>query len=154
MSTQDNTASVVVQGGVSSAALIFLKMSLANMIPFLIVAAVLIVADLYFGIRAAKKRGEAVRASTAVRKTFGKMFEYICWVTLAASLSLAFEMQAIEWVVLGIVMGNELISVAGNYFYIHGYKITGFDFLKLIKGKTGLDTDDIKIEKIEENESK
>lgn len=150
MMTQDNTASVVVQGGVSSAALIFLKTSLTNMIPFLIVAAVLIIVDLYFGIRAAKKRGEQVRASTAVRKTFGKMFEYICWVTLSASLSMAFELQAIEWVVLGIVMGNELISVAGNYFYTHGYKITGLDFLKIIKSKTGIDTDDIKVEKIEE----
>lgn len=148
-----DTGGVVVTGGVSAAALVFLKTSLENMIPFLIVAAVLIIADLYFGIRAAKKRGDKVRASTAIRKTIGKSFEYICWVTLAASIGVAFELKALEWVVLGLVMGNELVSIAGNYFYIHGYKISGFDFLKLIKSKTGIDTDDIKIEKIEENES-
>lgn len=149
-----DTGGVVVTGGVSAAALVFLKTSLANMIPFLIVAAILIVADLYFGIRAAKKRGDVVRASTAIRKTIGKSFEYVCWVTLSASIGVAFELKALEWVVLGIVMGNELVSIAGNYFYIHGYKISGLDFLKLIKGKTGIDTDEIKVEKIEENESK
>lgn len=145
-----DTGAVVVTGGVSAAALVFLKTSLANMIPFLIVAAVLITVDLYFGIRSAKKRGEVVRASTALRKTIGKAFEYVCWVTLSASIGVAFEFKALEWVVLGLVMGNELMSIIGNYFFVHGYKISGFDFMKLIKSKTGIDTDDIKIEKIEE----
>lgn len=145
-----DTGGAVLTGGVSAAALLFLKMSITRMIPFLIVAGLLIISDLYFGIRAAKKRGERVRASTALRRTIGKMFEYVCWITLSASLSLAFEFPALQWVVLGLVMGNELLSVAGNYFYIHGYKIEGFDLLKLIKSKTGIDTDAIQVTKIDE----
>lgn len=148
-----DTGAVVVTGGVSAAALVFLKTSLENMIPFLIVAAILIVVDLYFGIKAAKKRGDVVRASTALRKTIGKTFEYICWVTLAASIGVAFEFKALEWVILGLVLGNEVLSIAGNYFYIHGYKLEGFDLLKFIGKKAGVDTEGIKLEKIEENES-
>ena len=147
--TTTDTGATVLTGGVSAAALVFVKMSIERMIPFLFVAALLIAVDLYFGIKSAKKRGETVRASTALRKTIGKTFEYVCWVTLSASLSLAFEWQPLEWIVLGLVMGNELLSIIGNYFFIHGYKITGFDLLKLLKNKTGIDTDDIKIEKID-----
>lgn len=137
-------------GGVSAAALLFLKTSIERMVPFMIVAAILIMTDLYFGVRAAKKRGELVRASTALRKTLGKTFEYVCWVTLSASISAAFEFTALQWVILGLVMGNELLSIAGNYFYIHGYKLEGFDLLKLLKSKTGIDTDGISITKIED----
>lgn len=145
-----DTGGAVLTGGVSAAALLFLKMSITRMIPFLFVAGLLIISDLYFGIKAAKKRGERVRASTALRRTIGKVFEYVCWITLSASLSLAFEFPALQWVVLGLVMGNELLSVAGNYFYIHGYKVEGLDLLKLIKGKTGIDTDGISVTKIDE----
>lgn len=149
-----DTGGVVVTGGVSAAALVFLKTSLETMIPFLIVAAVLIAVDLYFGIKAARKRGELVRASTALRKTIGKSFEYICWVTLAASIGVAFEFKALEWVVLGLVMGNEVLSIAGNYFFVHGYRLEGLDILKIIGKRAGVETDGIKLEKIESDENK
>lgn len=149
-----DTGAVVVTGGVSAAALVFLKTSLETMIPFLIVAAVLIAVDLYFGIKAARKRGELVRASTALRKTIGKSFEYICWVTLAASIGVAFEFKALEWVVLGLVMGNEVLSIAGNYFFVHGYRLEGLDILKIIGKHAGVETDGIKLEKIESDENK
>ena len=151
---QTNTASVVVQGGVSTAAILFLKTSLMDMIPYLIVAAVLIAVDLYFGIKAAKKRGETIRFSSAIRRTVGKMFEYVCWVMLSASLAIAFDFKAIEWIVLGIVMGNELMSIAGNYFFLHGYRIEGLDFLKIIGKKTGIDTSEISVVKIEDSKER
>ena len=42
------------------------------------VAAVVIVCDLFFGCEAARKRGERVRISRAVRRTVNKMCEYLC----------------------------------------------------------------------------
>ena len=147
---QSSTVSAVVQGGVSTAAVLFLKTSLMDMIPYLIVAAVLIAVDLYFGIKAARKRKETIRFSKAVRRTVGQMFEYVCWVMLSASLSIAFDFKAVEWIVLGLVMGNEVMSVAGNYFFIHGYRIEGFNFLSLISKKAGIDTSDIQVIKVDE----
>ena len=81
------------------------------------------------------------------------MVEYVCWVILASSLSVAFGTQVIEWVVLGIVMGNELLSVLTNYFEIHGYKLKGLNIFKIVGDKTGIDTSDVTLEKIDEEEA-
>ena len=44
---------------------------------WLLVAFVLIVADLRFGVRASKKRGEKVRGSRVVRRTINKLVDYM-----------------------------------------------------------------------------
>ena len=140
---------LIVQGSVATTAVVFLQESVLNMIPYLIIAVILIIVDLYFGVKAAKKRGEKVRASRAFRRTMGKTMEYVCWVILASSLSVAFQTVVIEWVVLGIVMGNELLSVLTNFFELHGYKIKGLNIFKIVGEKAGIDTSDVTIEKVE-----
>lgn len=144
---------LLLEGGVATTAVIFLQEAVTNMIPFLIIAVILIFVDLYFGIKAAKKREEQVRPSRALRRTVGKMVEYVCWVILASSLSVAFGTQIIEWAVLGIVMGNELLSILTNYFEIHGYKIKGLNIFKIVGDKTGIDTSDVTIEKMDGEEA-
>ena len=143
---------LIVQGSVATTAVVFLQESVLNMIPYLIIAVILIIVDLYFGVKAAKKRGEKVRASRAFRRTMGKTMEYVCWVILASSLSVAFGTVIIEWVVLGVVMGNELLSVLTNFFELHGYKIKGLNIFKIVGEKAGIDTSDVTIEKVEEEE--
>ena len=143
---------LIVQGSVATTAVVFLQESVLNMIPYLIIALFLIIVDLYFGVKAAKKRGERVRASRAFRRTMGKTMEYVCWVILASSLSVAFHTVVIEWVVLGIVMGNELLSVLTNYFELHGYKIKGLNIFKIVGEKAGIDTSEVTIEKVEAEE--
>lgn len=145
---------LLVQGSVATTAVVFLQQAVLNMIPYLFIAVVLIIVDLYFGVKAAKKRGEVVRASRAFRRTMGKTMEYVCWVILASSLSVAFETVVIEWVVLGIVMGNELLSVLTNYFELHGYKLKGLNIFKIVGDKAGIDTSDVTFEKVEDEETK
>lgn len=143
---------LIVQGSVATTAVVFLQESVLNMIPYLFIALFLIIVDLYFGVKAAKKRGEKVRASRAFRRTMGKTMEYVCWVILSSSLSVAFHTVVIEWVVLGIVMGNELLSVLTNFFELHGYKIKGLNIFKIVGDKAGIDTSDVTIEKVEAEE--
>lgn len=143
---------LIVQGSVATTAVVFLQESVLNMIPYLFIALFLIIVDLYFGVKAAKKRGEKVRASRAFRRTMGKTMEYVCWVILSSSLSVAFHTVVIEWVVLGIVMGNELLSVLTNFFELHGYKIKGLNIFKIVGDKAGIDTSEVTVEKIDEEE--
>lgn len=149
MTTHDyNTASVVLQGG-TAAALVFFNESITRMIPYLIACVPLILLDLDFGIKAARKRGERIRFSKALRKTFGKGVEYICWTLLAATMSLAFGIKWIEWVVLGIVFLNELASVVGNYLETKGLEIRwAYVWNKILKiggEKIGVDASDIDV---------
>ena len=152
MSFSDSVSAkqVLLEGGIATTAVIFLQEAILNMIPFLFIAIILIVVDLYFGIKAARKRGESIRPSRALRRTVGKAVEYVCWVILASTLSVAFGTQVIEWAVLGIVMGNELLSIITNYFELHGYKIQGLNIFKIVGDKTGIDTSDVVIEKVDE----
>ena len=134
MTTTDynNTASVVVEGGVSATALAFFSASIMKMIPFLIAAIPLIILDLRYGVRAAGVRGEKVRLSTALRRTLGKCFSYVCWVVLASTMTLAFNMEWIQWLVLGLVFFNELLSIIGNYLETKGVEFSVHNAFGLI----------------------
>lgn len=122
--SDNNTVSILVQGGVSATALAFFSDSIMKMIPWLIVAVPLIVLDLIWGIKAAKYRGDRIRFSTAFRRTFGKGTEYFCWVVLASTLSIAFGTQWVEWAVLGVVILNEFSSIIGNYLETKGLEVS------------------------------
>lgn len=110
-----STVSTVAQGGVTVTALAFLHTALMNMIPYIICAVPLVLLDLIWGVRAARFRHERVTFSRAFRRTMAKCADYICWIIIAASIALAFEAKILEWIILGLVMGNELISIIGNY---------------------------------------
>ena len=114
----------VTQGGVAVTALAFLHTALVRMIPYAICAIPLIVLDLVWGIRAARYRQEKVTFSRAFRRTMSKTGDYICWIVIAASISLAFDSKWIEWVILGAVMFNELVSIIGNYLETKGIELS------------------------------
>ena len=146
------TTGILVEGGVATTAVLFLQQSVLNMIPFLLIAFVLILVDLLFGLKAARKRGEKIRPSRALRRTVGKAVEYVCWVILSSTLSVAFKTPIIEWVILGIIMGNEVLSVITNYFEIHGYKLSGLNIFKIVGDKAGIDTEGVTLEKMDKKE--
>lgn len=139
---------MVTQTSVSAVLMAFLYNSILEMIPYLCAAFVLIAVDLYFGIAAAKHRGEEVRLSRAIRRSVGKAMEYICWVMVSATLSMCFSMRAVEYVILGIVMGNEIISILTNWFELHGKKIHGLNIFTIVGNKAGIDVSNVKIEEI------
>ena len=148
-----STESAVLQGGTSVVMTAFLTEVLADMLPFLIVAVVVIVVDLAFGIRAARHRNEQVRWSRAFRRTMSKLFEYVCWITLSSSLAVAFHFPALEWVILGAVLLNEVVSIASNWCEIHGIIIKGLNLPKIIGEKVGIDLSNIEISFDDEKQS-
>ena len=89
-----------------------------------VVAAVLIIADLRFGMAAARKRGEKIRGSRAVRRTINKAVDYICWVSIAwvlgGSFGQIFNIPAIPAIVMLGVCAIELSSITSNYFEYRG----------------------------------
>lgn len=120
----------------------------AHLAPWLLLGMILVIADLRFGIMAAKKRGEKMRFSRAIRRTINKMVDYLCWVTLAEVCSMTFEITigvpVISMGMLFIIYGIEINSCVNNYLEYKGIK-KKFNFYKLV-GKEEL-LDDVTEEK-------
>ena len=118
---------------------------------FGVLAFIVIMADLRFGTLAAKKRGEKVRFSRAIRRTANKMVDYICWLLLAASFGIVFGepfgIVTLREIILFVIFGAELNSCFGNFFEYRGlnFKVDVFKFI-------GKKTDIIDPEKKQENE--
>lgn len=120
----------------------------AHLAPWLLLGMILVIADLRFGIMAAKKRGEKIRFSRAIRRTINKMVDYLCWVTLAEVCNMTFEITigvpVISMGMLFIIYGIEINSCVNNYLEYKGIK-KKFNFYKLV-GKEEL-LDDVTEEK-------
>jgi uncharacterized membrane protein YfcA len=104
---------------------------------FALLGLILIIADLRFGVRAAKARGEKIRFSRAGRRTINKLVDYACWVFLAAALDkafLPFSIPLLPGLVLLAVYGFEVNSCYSNYFEARGKKVK-IDILKLFRKK-------------------
>lgn len=103
-----------------------------------VVAFVLIIGDLRFGLMASKKRGEKIRYSRAIRRTLNKMVDYICWVSIAFVLGetfgTIFGVPLLASVIMLVVCGIELSSIIDNYFEYRGIekKFNVFHFLAKI----------------------
>ena len=94
---------LIVEGTVSTALVAILQTAVLRMIPYAIPGLALLFLDLLYGVRAAKSRGERVRASTAISRTVTKLFKYICWLILASTLAIAFGKDWLEWGTLAVV---------------------------------------------------
>ena len=94
------------------------------LLPFLILALVLIVADTRFGVEASIKRGEQFRPSRMMRRAINKLVDYICWITLAGVVGNAFGtilgIPILSALILLVVYGIELTSCFNNYFEFKG----------------------------------
>lgn len=101
----------------------------------LLLALLIVFVDLRFGIRAARKRGEIIRTSRAIRRTFNKIVDYICWILLAGVIGEAFGepfgVPLLPLIVLLVVFGCEINSCFSNYFESRGqtFKFNIFKFL-------------------------
>lgn len=91
-----------------------------SLIVWLVVAFVLILADLRFGIAAALRRGEKIRGSRAIRRTINKMVDYICWISIAwvlgNSFGKIFDVPLLVAIVMLVVCSIEISSIFDNYF--------------------------------------
>ena len=117
-------SALIVEGTVSAALVTLLRTAVLRMIPFAVPAIALLFLDLIYGCRAAKYRGEPVRASTAIRRTTTKFFGYLCWLILASTLAISFKKNWLEWGTLALVYLNEGLSIAGNYLETKGVTLS------------------------------
>lgn len=111
-----------------------------HLAPWLMLGMVLVMVDLRFGLLAAKTRKEDIRPSRAWRRTFNKMVDYLCWVTLAEVCSRTFGITIgspiVSMAMLFIIYGIELNSCVNNYLEYKGIK-KKWNFFKLV-GKENL----------------
>lgn len=93
----------------------------------LALAFLLTMADLKFGISAAKYRNEIVKRSRAVRRTFDKITNYCLWIILAYTFGQAFGqpfgIDLLPLIILLVIYGVELESIYVNYFAAKGKKV-------------------------------
>lgn len=124
-----------------------------SLIPFLILAILLIVADSRFGIRAAIKRGETIRRSRVWRRAINKLVDYICWITLSGMIGQTFGIQfhipLLSIIMLCIVYGIELTSIFNNYFEYKGIN-KRFNGLKFFASLFKIKEIENSVEEIEE----
>lgn len=117
-----------------------------KLLPFLLLAIMLIAIDSRFGIKASRKRGEIIRTSRAIRRAINKFVDYICWITLAGMLGqtfgVVFHIPLLSMIVLLVVYTIELSSIFNNYFFYKGIKLK-FDGLKFISKITKVNVEDV-----------
>lgn len=93
----------------------------------LILAFVLTMADLKFGISASKYRHEIIKRSRAVRRTLDKILSYVLWIVLSYTFGQAFGnpfgIDLLPTLMLLVIYGVELESIYVNYFASKGKKI-------------------------------
>lgn len=133
----------VIQGGMVAVLSDYYIDAIERLWPWLIVALVLNVADLKFGISAACYRGEKIKASHALRRTMDKFISYICWIMVAVSLSKAFGCRWLEMVIMGLAVINEIISCVENWYEVKGKRVK-IDISRILKSQ-GTDIDAITI---------
>lgn len=108
---------------------------------FLLAALALVLADLKFGIDAARHRGEVIRKSRAVRRSINKVIDYLCWILVATSFGQAFGtpfgIPVLPAVVLLVVYGCEINSCFNNYFEAHGSRLR-INIFKWFKSKSDI----------------
>lgn len=96
------------------------------MLWFLVLAIVLILGDLRFGIAAAKKRGENIRPSRAVRRSLNKLVDYICWLSIATVVGVnfgkVFGLPLLSVIIMAVVCIIEMSSIIDNYLEYKGIK--------------------------------
>lgn len=149
-SEEVSTSGAIAQGGVASIFITFFYDALQIMIPYLIVTFAIVLLDCVYGIKAAKKRNEDIKVARAIRRTVSKTFEYVCWIIVAASLSLAVKWNPLQYIILSIPVGIEMLSIYQNYLFIKGKRIVGLNIFKIVGEKIGTDLSEVKIEDAEE----
>lgn len=109
----------------------YLVVALQDMVIWLICMFAIIICDLLAGVIHALMLGVEVRASKALRRTFGKSVVYFALVAMAVLLNIATKgvYGLDKWAVLGVAC-VEGLSIGGHILGMRGYS---FNPIKLVK---------------------
>lgn len=128
----------------------------ARLIPYIIFAIVLILADLRYGLKAARKRGEEIRHSRAWRRSLNKLVDYICWLSISWFFGLTFGrdfgVPIISYVVLAVIYIIEMQSILDNYLEYKGLnkKVSLWKLFKSLFRKAEVEIEEV----VEDKEEK
>lgn len=124
------------EGGYSVVLAGFLQESIGHVIPWLIVAACVIVCDLVVGIRKSLMMGEQVRFSSACRRTLGKMVSYFMFVIMVSVIDVAANGGGVidKWACL-LVCFIEFSSIMSNILKPKGYDVNFAKLVAVVFGK-------------------
>ncbi len=124
-----------IAGSATAAVMSQLVSFYTSLAPFMILAAVLIIVDCRFGVRAARRRKDVIRVSRMWRRSFNKLIDYFSWITVAGVFGSVFGeflgLPVLSFGILLVVYGIELSSIFSNYFASRGIdkKINVFKLL-------------------------
>lgn len=122
----------------------------------MLLALILILADLWYGVSKSRRRKEEVRISRAIRRTLIKIGDYICVILLGAVIGKAIgepigiHYEIIAVCCMGLACYCELESVISNYCECKGIQYH-FSLWSLMKNLIGIKSRELK-EAIEESE--
>lgn len=111
---------------------------LIQMLPFCYVAIPLIILDLYYGRKKAQYKYEnnlsniPCTLQKSIKMTIQKIFNYISWIFLSTSLSLAFGMPSLVFIIMAIIYGLEVLSLLNKYGESKGIDIDEVGMVKLL----------------------
>lgn len=124
------------EGGYSVILAGFLQESIGQIIPWLIVAFVVIQCDLVVGIRKCLLMGEEVRFSSACRRTLGKCVTYFMVVVMGAVIDVAAhgggEIEKWACLIICIIEG---VSIFSNILKPKGYDVNFAKLIAVVFGK-------------------
>ena len=94
----------------------------------ILLAVILILSDLWFGISASRVQGIAIRKSRAGRRTLNRLVDYICYILLGAVIGKAIgepygvDPRVVSITVMILCYCFEIDSIYGHICEIHGIK--------------------------------
>lgn len=95
-----------------------------------------VIADLFWGIQAARTRKEKVTFSSAVRRTFNKIVGYGCWILFCTAMGVTYHYKLLPALMMVVVFTLEGSSCINNILERSDKQLSIHGVLKLIGKKT------------------
>jgi hypothetical protein len=130
--TSSNLSNNLTQGGTAVVLYAYLYNTYMDMLPWLIAALPLLIGDLYFGVKNLLHHHQKVSITKAFAMTIDKGFSYVCWVLISTTLSNAFHVDAIKYLILAFIYLREVISCFRNYMNSKGYDVNEVELFRLL----------------------
>lgn len=134
-----NRNSLLTQGVTTGFLSQYLYQTYVTVLPWLIPCIPLIIIVCKYGRLNAKAKGEEVTWLKTIKMAINKTFNYICWIMIACTLSIAFDCTAITILIMAIVYGLEVLKCILRFVQSHGHNVSERQavaiFLQIIIGR-------------------
>lgn len=118
-----NRDSILTQGLTTGFLSQYLYQTYVAVLPWLLPCFPLIILVCKFGRANARIKGEEVTWGKTIKMAINKIFNYICWIMIACTLSMAFQISAITFIIMAVVYGLEVLKLILRYVQSQGYQV-------------------------------